>query len=179
MRMAVSTILRPWNSGRTIQPISDIGLPAFSCDHSATKLATAPATLPSGMIILIHAVSAAARRASRATIAVIPSGQRAAEFSPHDRIAAHPDVGTDLARFNVTAPCAFLARSSSAPASGIRHAACACPARCATLSLESAGLSSCATCLRAHSTADQRGAPARLPGRRRGSRHPASSFHYE
>ena len=122
MRTAVLTIPRPWNSGRTIQPISDIGVPAFSCDHSATSLATAPATLPSGMIILIQAVSAAARRASRATVAVIPSGQRAAEFSPHDRIAAHPDVGTDLARFNVTAPCAFLAWSSSAPASSMERA---------------------------------------------------------
>ena len=73
MRTAVVAIPRPWNSGRTIQPISDIAAPASSCDHSATEPATTPGALSSGMIILIHAASAAACWTSRATFAAMPS----------------------------------------------------------------------------------------------------------
>ena len=100
MRTAVLASPRPWNSGRTIQPISDIAA-LSSCDHSATEPATTPGALTSGMIILTHAVSAPPLDIAGDFRLHALAGQRAAEFGHHDRITAHPDVGIDIARFNI------------------------------------------------------------------------------
>lgn len=57
---------RPWNSGRTIPPISVTGAPPSSSrDHNATGPATTSGAASPGTIILSHAPPAAAARTSR------------------------------------------------------------------------------------------------------------------
>jgi len=64
---------RPWNSGSTIQPISDTGSLSSSWDHNETDPATTAGAVSAGTIILIHSLPAAAARTSRATLSSIPS----------------------------------------------------------------------------------------------------------
>lgn len=66
---------RPWNSGRTIQPISVTGAPPSSSrDHNATGPATTSGAASPGTIILSHAPPAAAARTSRVPCPRRPRG---------------------------------------------------------------------------------------------------------
>ena len=72
-RTAAVASPRPWNSGSTIQPISEIGSPPSGCDQIATTPAAVPGSASSGRIMSTQERPAAVSATSPRTLASIPS----------------------------------------------------------------------------------------------------------